>query len=127
MNASAMPVLPEVGSISSPPGARRPLFSAASIMARPMRSLTDDSGLKNSSLASTVASLLIMRRMRTSGVLPMVWVMSSKIRAMVASSGRPGCGARMSILGTAAGAGQIRFNVALMFFFPTSAVAAPWR
>ena len=74
----------------SPPGTSWPLFSAASIMARPMRSLTDDSGLKNSSLASTVASLWIMRRTRTSGVLPMVCVMSSKMCAMGSPPAGPG-------------------------------------
>src|SRR4051794_36241556 len=54
---------------------------AASIIARPMRSFTLDSGLKNSHLASTVAcSFGTSRLMRTSGVPPIVSVMSLKIR-----------------------------------------------
>ena len=50
-----MPVLPEVGSIRVAPGLILPACSRASIMATPMRSLTEAIGLKNSSLASTVA------------------------------------------------------------------------
>ena len=45
-NASAMPVLPLVGSMSTVlPGVILPAFSAASIMAKPMRSFTLDSGV----------------------------------------------------------------------------------
>src|SRR3546814_6171082 len=51
-----MPVLPEVGSTSTVlPGVARPAASSPSIMARPMRSLTELSGLKNSSLARSSA------------------------------------------------------------------------
>ncbi len=75
-----MPVLPEVGSISTPPGFSAPEASSASIIATPMRSLTLASGLKNSSLARIVALAprsRAMRPMRTSGVSPMVSVMDS--------------------------------------------------
>ena len=47
-----MPVLPEVGStITLRPGTRRPSASAASIIARPMRSFTDPAGLHRLELA----------------------------------------------------------------------------
>ena len=46
-----MPVLPLVGSTITESLFRRPLRSAASIMLTPIRSLTLESGLKNSSLA----------------------------------------------------------------------------
>ena len=75
-----MPVLPLVGSITVPPGASRPSAASASSMATPMRSLTEWVGLKNSSLprisAVTPASAA-SRASRTSGVPPMVAVMSS--------------------------------------------------
>ena len=74
-----MPVLPEVGSISVVrPGAMRPSASSASIMATPMRSLTLEIGLKNSSLTSRSATTpfsAAKRSTRTSGVSPIVWVM----------------------------------------------------
>ena len=50
-----MPVLPLVGSMIMVSVVILPAFSAASIIATPMRSLTDHSGLKFSSLATTVA------------------------------------------------------------------------
>ena len=76
-----MPVLPEVGSISTVlPGVMRPSASSASIIGTPMRSLTDDSGLKNSSL-SRMSALVLAAAMtfesRTSGVWPMVSAMES--------------------------------------------------
>jgi len=43
--ASAIPVLPEVGSISTVSGPIRFSRSAASTMARPIRSFTEPSGL----------------------------------------------------------------------------------
>jgi hypothetical protein len=43
--ASAMPVLPEVPSTIVPPGCSSPEASAASMMAAPMRSLTELAGL----------------------------------------------------------------------------------
>src|SRR6188768_3406528 len=80
-NASAMPVLPLVGSTMTVSRSIFPSRSAASIIATPMRSLTLESGLKNSHLASTTAcSRGITRLIRTSGVPPMVSVMSLKIR-----------------------------------------------
>ena len=73
-----MPVLPLVGSMIVVPGLILPSRSAAVIMATPMRSLTDHSGLKLSSLATTVAlASPTTRRRRISGVSPMVCVMSS--------------------------------------------------
>ena len=62
-----------------------PDFSASSIIATPMRSLTLESGLKNSSLSNTSATapcFLAVRFSRTSGVLPMVCVMSLNMRAI---------------------------------------------
>ena len=61
------------------PGLILPAFSAASIIDTPMRSFTEDIGLKNSSLAriSAVTPSRWGRRLRrTSGVAPMVSVMS---------------------------------------------------
>src|ERR1051326_7856422 len=71
--ASPSPVLPDVHSTIVPPCFRRPSFSAASTMARPMRSFTLPPGLKNSSLASTgQGRSFATRRSRTSGVRPTV-------------------------------------------------------
>src|SRR5688572_17171384 len=76
-----MPVLPLVGSTMTVSRSMRPSRSAASIIATPMRSFTDASGVKNSHLASTTAwSRGISRFSRTSGVPPIVSVMSLKIR-----------------------------------------------
>ena len=67
-----MPVLPLVGSKMTVSGPIRPAFSAASIIATPMRSFTLWAGLKNSSLATTAAPLsAVSRRRRTKGVFPM--------------------------------------------------------
>src|SRR5690348_7746749 len=49
--ASPTPVLPEVGSTIVPPGLSLPSRSACSIIARPIRSLTEPPGLRYSSLA----------------------------------------------------------------------------
>ena len=49
--ARAMPVLPLVGSTTMVSGPMSPASWAASIIATPMRSLTEFAGLKNSSLA----------------------------------------------------------------------------
>src|SRR5580693_1965045 len=62
-----------------PPGASRPARSPASISAPPMRSLTLPPGLKNSTLAASVAPSGWKRRSRTSGVSPRVARMSSWI------------------------------------------------
>jgi transcriptional regulator GlxA family with amidase domain len=75
-----MPVLPEVGSIKVPPGARRPSASSASTMATPMRSFTLEIGLKNSSFARMLACTprsFGRRFRRTRGVSPMVCVIES--------------------------------------------------
>ena len=75
-----MPVLPLVGSTIVVPGPILPSRSSASIMETPIRSLTDDSGLKNSHLpmisAFTPASAA-SRDSRTSGVAPTVSTMPS--------------------------------------------------
>ena len=78
--ASPMPVLPLVGSIRVAPGFKSPLASRAAIMDTPIRSFTLEVGLKNSSLASTVAtgfSSAVRLGRRTSGVSPMVSMMLS--------------------------------------------------
>src|SRR5271166_3005449 len=85
-----MPVLPEVGSISVVlPGVILPSASSVEIMCTPMRSLTLASGLKNSSLARRLAlrpfAASILRR-RTSGVLPIVSVIDSKMRPRLGAS-----------------------------------------
>ena len=51
--ASAMPVLPLVGSTITVSGPISPASWAASIIATPIRSFTEWAGLKNSSLATT--------------------------------------------------------------------------
>ena len=72
-----MPVFPLVGSMMVVlPGVIFPAASAASIIDRPMRSFTDAIGLKLSSFARTVALPAISFRTRTSGVRPMVSVIS---------------------------------------------------
>ena len=75
-----MPVLPEVGSITVVSWPSLPVRSRLSIIATPMRSFTEEIGLKNSSLAriSAFRSRSTARRdRRTRGVEPMVWVTSS--------------------------------------------------
>ena len=70
-----MPVLPEVGSIRTLPAEILPCASSASIIATPIRSFTDEIGLKNSSLASTRAFgeySADRRGSPTRGVSPMV-------------------------------------------------------
>ena len=78
--ASAIPVLPEVGSTITVSGPIRPSRSAAAIIAAPMRSLTEASGLKNSSLAAisaTQPASVAIRWILTKGVLPTVSTMLS--------------------------------------------------
>ena len=63
-----------------PPGLILPSASSASSIATPIRSFTDPSGLKNSSLPQISARrprAFISRENRTSGVPPMVWGTSS--------------------------------------------------
>src|SRR5690349_12145730 len=67
-----MPVLPLVASTTVWPGASVPARSAASITARAMRSLTEPSGLKDSSLANTFTPGGASLPRRTRGVLPIV-------------------------------------------------------
>ena len=86
-----MPVLPEVGSTSVvTPGVISPRRSASSIIASPMRSFTDPSGLKNSSLRASLAcsrSAAISRGSRTSGVAPTVSRMLPYMRPRAAGRG----------------------------------------
>jgi hypothetical protein len=70
--ASPTPVLPEVGSTIVPPGLSWPAFSAASIMAMPMRSFTLPPGLKYSTLPARVAGPEWKRPSLTRGVFPNV-------------------------------------------------------
>lgn len=64
-------MLPEVGSTMVPPGRSSPLSSAASIIRRAMRSLTEPPGLKYSTFARTVALIPAVTLLSlTSGVLP---------------------------------------------------------
>jgi hypothetical protein len=74
--ASAMPVLPEVASISVSPGLISPRSSARLIIDRAGRSFTEPAGLLPSSLPRTTLprfalSAAPMRCSATSGVLPM--------------------------------------------------------
>src|SRR5574343_1516571 len=79
--ARPIPVLPEVGSTITVPGPILPSCSAASIIATAMRSFTLWPGLKNSSLATTVAPVpSVTRFRRTSGVLPIRSVTEEAIR-----------------------------------------------
>src|SRR6266576_1791058 len=69
--ARPTPVLPEVGSTIVPPGFSFPSRSAASIIGRPMRSLTEPPGFRYSSFARICApprGLSLSRR--TMGVAP---------------------------------------------------------
>ncbi len=84
--ASAMPVLPLVGSIRTLSLVILPDLMASSIIEKPMRSLTLERGLKNSSLSRISAWApwaAAVRFRRTRGVLPMVSVMSLYILAMI--------------------------------------------
>ena len=70
-----MPVLPDVGSMITVSGVIWPSRSPASIMARPILSFTDDSGLKNSHLPTRSArqpASAATRPSRMSGVAPTV-------------------------------------------------------
>src|SRR5215207_6534681 len=69
--ASPTPVLPEVGSTIVPPGFSFPSRSAASIIASPIRSLTEPPGFRYSSLARiSPGTSREMRSRRTIGVFP---------------------------------------------------------
>ena len=82
-NASAMPVLPLVGSTRVAPGASTPRRSASSTSATPTRSLTLPQGLRDSSFTNTRAPRVSRRLISTSGVLPTDSVIAEKI--MIAS------------------------------------------
>ena len=78
-NARAIPVLPEVGSIRTVWALIFPLCRASSIIETPIRSLTLESGLKNSSfnrISAPASCAAAVRFRRTKGVLPIVAVMS---------------------------------------------------
>ena len=78
--ASAIPVLPLVGSMRVAPGSSSPRASASSMSATPTRSFTLPQGLRDSSLARIVASTsALMRSSATSGVRPTVSVTFRKI------------------------------------------------
>src|SRR6267378_6224726 len=71
--ANPTPVLPDVASTIKPPGLSFPSRSAASIIARPMRSLTDPPGLKNSAFPNTGVRIpRVTLLIRISGVQPIV-------------------------------------------------------
>ena len=73
MDASPIPVFPEVGSMITEPSFSSPFASASSIMAFAILSLTLPAGLKYSSFTSTVASSpssFSIFVTSTSGVLP---------------------------------------------------------
>ena len=75
--ASAMPVLPDVGSRMVCPGAMSPRSSASSMSARATRSFTEPVGLRDSSLAQMrTPGLGDIRWSSTSGVLPIDCTMS---------------------------------------------------
>ena len=63
--ARPMPVLPEVGSMSTEPGPMIPAFSASSIIPRAIRSLMLPPGLTRSCLAQTVTRGSKRRLIRT--------------------------------------------------------------
>src|SRR5580765_7604576 len=69
--ARPTPVLPDVGSTIVPPGFSLPSRSAFSIIARPIRSLTEPPGLTYSNLARSLGSTSApIESSRTIGVLP---------------------------------------------------------
>src|ERR687887_860384 len=78
-------VSPDVGSMIVPPGFKRPARSAASIIRRPMRSLTLPPGFSISSLARIVGlTPAVTLRRRTSGVPP---IASRKLSRYLMSEG----------------------------------------
>jgi hypothetical protein len=88
-----MPLLPEVASINSVLGPISPEASIRSIMAKALRSLTEEAGLKLSILAMTSAPKLAWRAnrlRRTTGVLPTVLKMLSWILGRGFSRGASG-------------------------------------
>jgi hypothetical protein len=73
-----MPVLPLVASTTTPPGLSSPRRSAPSMIASPIRSLTEPPGLRFSALPYTgVRRPRAIRRSLTSGVQPTTSTMLS--------------------------------------------------
>ncbi len=70
--ASAMPVLPEVASMTVWPGFSVPLRSASLMMAKASRSFTEAIGLNDSTLTYISTWSGPMRFSRMTGVLPIV-------------------------------------------------------
>ena len=68
--ASAIPVLPEDGSMITEPGSRRPSASAPSSIASATRSFTEPVGLWPSSLAKSLTDGLGLRRLTSSVGVP---------------------------------------------------------
>jgi hypothetical protein len=85
-NARAIPVLPLVGSItvtSRLPCFSFPCASAAQIIDAPIRHFTEYEGLRPSIFANTIpGNPAVIRLMRTSGVRPMLKLLSSNIFPM---------------------------------------------
>ena len=86
-SASPIPVFPDVPSTIVPPGFNLPSNSASSTILTAIRSLIELPGLKNSTLARTVASTsFVILLSFTSGVFPIVskiflaYCIGSKIR-----------------------------------------------
>src|ERR1043166_6479210 len=122
--ASPVPVLPEVGSTIVPPGRKSPACSAASIMASPMRSLTEPPGLRNSTLATIgVRVSAPSRDRRTSGVRPTASRMVSRI-----SPGTPGAyGFCLTVMLPAGMADTSRVQTALLNWYRVQGRDLPWR
>src|SRR5215471_8916470 len=89
MAARAMPVLPDDGCTMVCPGASRPSFSAASIIDRAMRSLTEPNGFWLSSLARMrTRGLGLSALTSTSGVFPIMSSTFSKTGTRASSKSR---------------------------------------
>src|SRR4051812_10151771 len=89
MAASAMPVLPDDGSRMVWPGARRPSFSAASIMERAIRSFTEPNGFWLSSLARMrTCGFGLSALTSTSGVFPIMSSTFAKTGTRASSKSR---------------------------------------
>src|SRR4029453_4038524 len=102
--ASAMPVLPDVGSSSARPGSSSPEASAASIIAFATRSLIEPGGFWPSSFAKSCTEGVGERRVSsTSGVDP---IRSRSDAACVLSRTSPGSGTADQGGGRPAGDGR---------------------
>ena len=93
-------MLPDVGSTIVPPGFSFPSRSAASIIANPIRSLTDPPGFRYSSLARIVPGTSFeIRSRRTIGVSP------TRSRTVGYSRATPAKPSRLAVAGLSAGSG----------------------